>query len=67
LQLQVDERRRWSVPGQGDLLLTKGTAYTTHWARLVLQGDNGRKVSLVLIRDQFAASDWRRLQALLRS
>lgn len=66
LELRIDERRCWSLPGHSRLMLAQGTAYTTLWARLVLQGDNGRVVRLLLIKDQLAASDWRRLQALLR-
>ena len=43
-----------------------GTAYTTLWARVVLTDAAGRRVPLLLLRDQFSAEDWRKIQVALR-
>lgn len=57
----------WALPERGlfGLRLAPGTAWGNAWVDLVLRGP-GRRVRLVLLRDQFPAEDWRRLQVAVR-
>lgn len=59
---------RWALPSSGRfrLRLGSGTAYTTLWARVVLIDAAGRREPLLLLRDQFSAEDWRKIQVALR-
>lgn len=58
----------WALPARGRFRLAPGlgTAYTTLWARVVLTDAAGRRVPLLLLRDQFSAEDWRKIQVALR-
>lgn len=57
----------WALPARGcfGLRLAQGTAWGNAWVELVLAGP-GRRVRVVLLRDQLAAEDWRRLQVAVR-
>lgn len=63
--LLVTGAGRWSVPAIGlfDIVPDRRSAYTRCWARLVL----GRPAAtLVLLRPEYQAADWRRIQLALR-
>lgn len=66
--LLVTESGRWSVPARGvfDVGLDARSAYTSLWARLEL-GCGRPRMRLVLLRDEFGAGDWRRIQLALRA
>ena len=58
---------RWMLParGLGPLRLAPGTRYSGWWVRLVLVGE-GKRLSVLLLRDQVAPQRWWRLQEGLR-
>lgn|GEM_PF-1747943 len=59
----------WSLPSVGPdrLALRPGTAVGPFWARLSLGGaESPKTVTVLLVKDQLGAEDWRRLQAELR-
>ncbi len=66
--LLVTDAGRWSVPARGlfDVALAPGSAHTSLWARLVL-GRGARAATLVLLRGEYGAADWRRIQLALRA
>jgi hypothetical protein len=55
----------WGLPQAGlfDLSLTRATRFGSLWAELVF--DDPRAPRILLLRDQFGAADWRRLQLAL--
>jgi hypothetical protein len=57
----------WALPSRGlaGLRLARGTAWGDTWVDLVLAG-SGRRVRVLLLRDQLGAEDWRRLQVAVR-
>lgn len=66
--LLVTGAGRWSVPGRGPYARRAGpgTAYTSLWVRLVL-GRGRRAERFVLLRPEYRAADWRRIQLALRA
>lgn len=65
--LLVTESGRWSVPARGlfGLELDERSAYTSSWARLELEL-GGRRARLVLLKAEYGAAEWRRIQLALR-
>ena len=58
---------RWSIPSRGldGLELGAGTCFAAYWVLLELVAPD-RSLRLVLLRDQFDARNWRRLQVAVR-
>jgi hypothetical protein len=67
-QLLLYRNGYWAVPDRGrfGLQAAAGTAYTALWLRLVLADAQGGTVCLLLLRDQFAAETWRKIQVAVR-
>jgi hypothetical protein len=64
-----DSRGGWSVPAQHEfgLTLAPQTRYTGWWIHLVLGSPRGRRLRLLLVRDQFPGPAWWAFQAGLRT
>lgn len=58
---------RWSIPARGlyDLNLGSRTCFSSSWVLLEFVSHD-RSLRMVLLRDQFGAQDWRRLQVAVR-
>ena len=57
----------WALPelGMAGLRLARGTGWGSDWVELALVGPGGRR-RVLLLCDQLAAEDWRRLQVAVR-
>lgn len=59
---------QWGLPVRGRFGLRPGpgTLHAPLWVRLVLTDAAGGPVVLLLLRDQFSAEDWRKIQVAVR-
>jgi hypothetical protein len=62
-----DSSGDWALPERGlaDLFAAPGSRFGRWWVYLVLS-NGSEKLRILLLRDQFDAETWRRLQAALR-